>query len=175
MVTRYVFTFWLQNPAAFNDNFWHLFIIIWAACFAVGFNIIRIMIPGRHMCEFCMCPGENPTSKMNLDTVLRGYSESLSNILYLFYYMKIALYKRKHSVGPETRNMQAKRIIILDLEATALNSFATNLIFVVILIFGIVLVPIWPSPKSLKIIIFLVNLKFYFNYLLFPGCVIAKS
>ena len=26
IATRYVFIFWLQNPAAFNDDFWHFFI-----------------------------------------------------------------------------------------------------------------------------------------------------
>ena len=171
ILTRYVFIFWLQNPAAFNDDFWHLFIIIWAGCFSVSFNIIRVMIPGRHMFEYCMCTGENPTSKMNLAPVLRGYSEVLSIILHVFCYIKIAIYKRKHSVavGPESRGVQAKRIQILELEATSLNSFATNLIFVLILIFGIVLVSIWPSPKSLKNIMFPYNLKFYFDYLLFPG------
>jgi hypothetical protein len=29
IVMRYVYIFWLKNPAAFNDEFWSRFIFIW--------------------------------------------------------------------------------------------------------------------------------------------------
>ena len=48
-VTRYVFIFWLKNPAAFNDDFWSFFLNIWV----VGYSLItetycRIMGPHTH-------------------------------------------------------------------------------------------------------------------------------
>ena len=35
LISKYIFIFWLKNPAAFNDDFWSLFVNIWVVSFSI--------------------------------------------------------------------------------------------------------------------------------------------
>jgi hypothetical protein len=49
MVTRYTFIFWLKNPAAFQDEFWSLFINLWVVGFSWIAQLVFEVIIDAHM------------------------------------------------------------------------------------------------------------------------------
>jgi len=46
IIARYLFIFWLKNPAAFNDEFWDQFVTIWIVSFANISQFIFVFMPG---------------------------------------------------------------------------------------------------------------------------------
>jgi hypothetical protein len=60
IVTRYIFIFWLKNPAAFQDDFWNLLINIWIVGYSILSQYISFMLPGRYAIFYYICTGKNP-------------------------------------------------------------------------------------------------------------------
>jgi len=51
IILKYIFIFWLQNPTAFQNEFWAIFIGIWVMIFVIvvqftGFFIIKFKVFG---------------------------------------------------------------------------------------------------------------------------------
>ena len=46
VVTRYIFIFHLKNPAAFDDQFWELFVAVWIVGFSVISQFVFAVWPG---------------------------------------------------------------------------------------------------------------------------------
>jgi hypothetical protein len=44
---RYVFIFWLKNPAAFEDDFWLIFVNAWSMTFSFLSQLPRALVPGN--------------------------------------------------------------------------------------------------------------------------------
>jgi hypothetical protein len=61
MIFRYIFIFWLKNPAAFNDDFWSVFVNLWIFLFAWLSQIAVIFGPGRPYRNYYICTGRDPT------------------------------------------------------------------------------------------------------------------
>jgi hypothetical protein len=68
---RYIFVFWLKNPGAFNDEFWHMFINIWVVGFSFVSQLPRAIIPGNQLLEYKICTGENPTSILLIPPLIK--------------------------------------------------------------------------------------------------------
>lgn len=90
---RYLFIFWLKNPAAFHDEFWTIFITLWSFSFSYILHLVRVFVPGNHLLELAVCSGEDPESFIHLPPVFAGYIEILSIILHLLVYARIVIYK----------------------------------------------------------------------------------
>ena len=141
IITRYMLIFWLQNPAAFQDKFWILFINVWAKVISFLLPIIRTYVPGNQLLEYYICTGQDPSEILHLPSFARGFMDILSVILHIVLYTRIAIYKRKklYYVGPETRHSFFKNETITDLEASSLLNFSTNIFLVVVIALGVVL------------------------------------
>ena len=57
---RYIFIFWLKNRAAFHDDFWHFFLVIWSASFSFISQWIVAFPPGSQSLNFYLCSGTYP-------------------------------------------------------------------------------------------------------------------
>jgi len=169
-VVRYIFIFWLKNPAAFNDEFWHVFITLSCILMSFGFQVIRATIPGNQLVEYSLCTGDDPTPYFFLPSFGRGYIESFSLILQISIYIKIGLYKKKarKRIGPETYWQHLKNAFLMDAEKQSLSSLAIDIVLAFVLAFGSVFI-VLVNFKSCSD--FLMNPKFivvYHTYMLFP-------
>ena len=48
IIIRYIFIFWMQNPAGFNDEFWEKFVSFWIVGFAMISQFIFVFMPGKY-------------------------------------------------------------------------------------------------------------------------------
>ena len=48
ILIRYIFIFWLQNPAGFNDEFWEKFVSFWIVGFAMISQFVFVFMPGKY-------------------------------------------------------------------------------------------------------------------------------
>jgi formate/nitrite transporter FocA (FNT family) len=58
---KYIYIFWLKNPAAFNDDFWSKFIIIWTHIAAIVSSGVYHFLTNNQPLEFYVCTGQDPT------------------------------------------------------------------------------------------------------------------
>lgn len=64
VVVRYIFIFHLKNPTAVQDDFWNIFINVWAFLFVYACQIVFFMIPQRDTNLFYKCIGKIPVDQM---------------------------------------------------------------------------------------------------------------
>ena len=60
-LTRYLFIFWLKNPAAFHSDFWILFLNIWIRGASLIFNGVWSIKSEHQIIHFYVCSGIDPT------------------------------------------------------------------------------------------------------------------
>ena len=77
-VTRYIFIFYLKNPADFKDEFWHTFINIWIGCFGLISQFVFVYMPGHQPLNFFLCTGQDPNGgKSDGSIVKKNYTFSI--------------------------------------------------------------------------------------------------
>ena len=169
-IVRYVFILWLKNPAAFKDDFWFMYINVWIVSFSFISQLVRAMAPGNHQLEYKLCTGHDPNYILTLPPVGRGLVESISVIIHICVYIRIAVHRLKSvPAGPEARSLFLKNLVIMDMEKDSLSSFAINFVSSV-LIAASVIVAIMINLKTCED--FGTYPKFlltYFNYLVLPN------
>ena len=127
IIVRYLYIFVLDNPAAFRDEFWYRFVNLWIKTFGIIFQSSWHILAPRQPIGFYICCGRDPSSDNVSSTKVFGGIELVSLLLHIFVYVKIRRYKRKVSVGPETRNLFRKGLVLVDIESNTLATFAINL------------------------------------------------
>ena len=56
-VARYIFIFWLKNPAGFNDEFWSTMINLWTFVATFLLQFTQIFLPGKDYPDTWICSG----------------------------------------------------------------------------------------------------------------------
>jgi len=168
---RYIFIFWLNNPAAFNDDFWCVFINIWTFGFSFIFQFLRAVVPGNQLLEHHICTGEDPTPILLLPSFGRGYIETFGLVLHVCIYIRIALYKKKqaNTFGPVGRSKFLKNLILSDVDKRSISSFATNVCCILVIASGMVLATIGKFDSCSDFKSFPKYLYVYYTYLFIPG------
>jgi hypothetical protein len=59
-VSRYLYIFYLKNPARFQDEFWHSFVNIWVVSCGIISQSIFVILPGRQPISFYLFGGQDP-------------------------------------------------------------------------------------------------------------------
>jgi len=59
-VSRYIYTFYLKNPAKFQDAFWQLFTNMWIVSCGIISQFVFIILPGRQPISFYIFSGQDP-------------------------------------------------------------------------------------------------------------------
>ena len=97
ILTRYIFTCILRNPAAVHHDFWRLFIFIWTFLVAFLSQITLFLLPGNNPNMYYVCSGKIP---MNYNSLNKKYDYPFFTIICLtlcchaFLEIKIKLYLR---------------------------------------------------------------------------------
>jgi len=138
---RYIFIFWLRNPAAFNNEFWFQFAFIWitgcAILLGAVWNILNpFYLPGYYLC----CGQDHTEAKMNLPK-FKGVLEIVAVVLHVIIYLKIYIYKQKgNSILPQGAYC-LKTFGLKDIEKSLLGNYnITQFVAILILIGSAIIV-----------------------------------
>ena len=114
IITRYIFIFWLKNPAAFNDEFWSFFFNMWVVLFSLFPQIMYEIMHGIDSYHLCVCGKQMPPnifSGMPLQdkSLWNHFLARLTLIIHAIVLLRIQLYKVKDSgeIKPHPRSKQA--------------------------------------------------------------------
>jgi hypothetical protein len=126
IMSRYLFIFWLKNPAAFNGDFWCQFINIWILIVSVLPQAIMYFLSGSSPLMFCICSGTKPTFDLknpppiNFPILLLGLFCVMS---YLVLGGRILLFKNKLSAE---KTCTSKNSFLKSLETQSLSDFTSS-------------------------------------------------
>jgi len=178
-LTRYIFIFWLKNPAAFNDEFWFVFVNLWTAGFSFISQFLRGSVPGSQLLEYNICSGEDPSTILSSPPFMRGIFELLSLIIHVYAYLRITIHKRKEAatIGPSIFAKFFKNMILQDLEKHSLTSLALNFACSLLLALGTVLIVLIKIRSCFDLQDKLNSILIVYSYLIHPNvsavCLIA--
>ena len=177
LITRYVLIFWLQNPAAFQDEFWTLFINVWVKVISFLLPIVRAYVPGNQLLEFQICTGQDPSEILQLPPFARGFVDISSLILQIIIYIRITIYKREklYYVGPETRHTFLKNEALSDLEKTSMRNISTNIFILSLVAMGVILASLGTFKSCQDFKAFPKYATIYYSYLIFPSSILFLS
>ena len=126
---RYAFIFWLKNPGAFNDDFWHRFVSLWTIMAGSLFQYVIASLPNRKLIGVDVCMGLPTNNDINSPTVNIG-AEIPSLILQLFIFVHITIHQRKLKNKPLPINNH-KMNHLAEIEKSSLLTFSSNLSFII--------------------------------------------
>ena len=98
MVIRYIFIFWLKNPAAFEDEFWSLFLNVWTILFTLTSELVLIWLPGKDNFDIYICTGADPSENQDLSEKNSNFSVAIKAVslgLQFVIMARIQIYKLK--------------------------------------------------------------------------------
>ena len=95
-MVRYLLFFWLKNTSEYQDEFWSLFINIWAVSFSFLNQFVYVLMPGSLSLNFFFCAGRNP---VNYDPVKINYVYVIVLIISIFFQILVALRIIAHKVS----------------------------------------------------------------------------
>ena len=132
-ITKYIIIFVLKNPSKFNNEFWHVFIVIWVK----GFSFIcqaswHICLSSQPM-GFYICSGNNPLNESNPPPKIRGIIEIFSLVLHIFVYSRIKLCNISSVIGPPTHNFFLKLLSLADIEELSLATFVVTIFNILVI------------------------------------------
>ena len=111
MISRYIFIFFLKNPAGVYDEFWSTFIIAWISMFVCISQFIVHSSPTRHFVDFYICTGLDPSTDFSLPerSFLFDYAFKVASFLiHVIIGMRIQIYKRKLSKSNVVHHPRSK-------------------------------------------------------------------
>ena len=123
--------FWLRNPAAFQDDFWCFFIIIWVQGFGFISQLTWHLIIPRQPLGYYICSGIDPTEHLKTPLMIYGLVEISSILLNFIIWIKIKIYKNKEKAQNAAGVSCQKSLFLADVELMSLTNFGiilTNLI-----------------------------------------------
>jgi hypothetical protein len=95
ITTRYIFIFWLKNPAAFNNEFWFQFTCTWITGCAILLGAVWNFLTPFYLPGYYMCSGKDPTEANEKLPKIYRVLETVAVLLHVIIYLKIYIYKRK--------------------------------------------------------------------------------
>ena len=115
-LARYIFIFWLKNPAAFQDKFWIYFTNMAVAGFSLMSQFIFALLPGRQPVIFYFCSGKDPNDDKYQNKKFNGimvFFQIGTFVLVTIILLKIRIYKRSSNHLP-TAAASASKIEVLE-------------------------------------------------------------
>ena len=136
-LTRYLFIFWLKNPAAFNSDFWILFLNIWIRGASLIFNGVWSIKSEHQMISFYVCSGIDPTEDFKVPLKLYAGIELGSIVINVFVWIKVQMYKRRSTKTNVTdrRHLNWKKVFLTEFHYESVANFTTSLANLLIIFF----------------------------------------
>jgi hypothetical protein len=125
MLIRYIFIFWLKNPAGFRDDFWSLFLKVWVTIFSWISVITSESSSKGDSYHVQICAGFVANQLISKRTTFNIVVGICTLIMHLVISVKIQLYRSKRDREKEP---WSKNACLKILEERSLSDLTTNLI-----------------------------------------------
>ncbi len=130
-LSKYIYIFWLKDPASFHDDFWNYFLNIWIAGLSYGSQFIFVYLPGKQNTNFYIFSGKNPandSSKLSKFNFPFAIIAIVSIMVHIFVNIKILFYKKNDNNQVNEQNYQQnykqpKNMLLKTLEKQSLPNF----------------------------------------------------
>jgi len=139
-ITRYLFIFWLKNPAVFQDDFWYLFLNIWIKVASLLFNFVRFYTAEHQIINYYICTGINPTEDFKKPLKLYNVVELGTIIVNVLIFLRVHIYKHFQMKQIIPQSVLGKHSLFSDFNKQSLASVSTNIVNLVNLAVPIMLV-----------------------------------
>jgi hypothetical protein len=110
-VAKYIFIFWLTNPAAFQDEFWIRFVNIWIKGASLIFNFVWFTKAEHQIINYYICSGLDPTEDFKKDLKVYGVPEIVSMLINLAIFIRIQVFKNTGSDILLTKSEKKEKLI----------------------------------------------------------------
>jgi hypothetical protein len=156
IISRYIFIFWLKNPAAFQDDFWNLFSSVWIIGYSIISQIVSFKMPGRYTLYYYICTGKSSLADENIPLKSGLHMQTLSLVVFLSHLVvSIKLYYYRRRIVPKP--VQQIRPVY-SIEKESLPDLTTSV--TIVLLSSIITVMIWKMNQ-----IKMAHFNCYPNYL----------
>ena len=133
IISRYIFIFWLKNPAAFQDDFWNPFVNIWIILFSVVSQIVFEGMLGKDTLNQHICTGLSPPlldlKKLEFNK-FNAFFIPMSLLLHIVLMVKIKLFKNKIK-NIKDIHPRSKLAELMLMDQQSLTDLTTNILTVV--------------------------------------------
>ena len=133
VITRYASIFWLKNPAAFQSDFWIIFVNLWVTCFAFFFHFTVEMLVTNETLEYHFCIGKDPSKAFMLPKYFLGHLEIVSITMIVIIQLKIYLFKNKKTILPETYSTHSRKLQITCIEKSTIGNVVSDFLLVLVI------------------------------------------
>ncbi len=133
MMTRYIFIFWLKNPAAFHNDFWSLFISMWVVAFSWVSQVVFDVMLGHDNYQIHICTGLSPLAIENeskLSKTIFTFNNVLRVLTFLInviIFARIQAFKNKKPTK-ENLHQRSKFSWLVRFENKNLFDFTSNIV-----------------------------------------------
>lgn len=117
---RYLFIFYLKNPAAFQDEFWHLFVNLWLGCANIVVQCSTILLNFKTMSTFLSCCRKNYDEDRTQNLSFFITVQIISAAVHAFMYCRIWWFKQKSKVVNIANCPKHKIMFLADLDKEAI-------------------------------------------------------
>ena len=128
-LSKYLFIFWLKNPAAFHSDFWNLFLNIWIRGASLIFNGVWFFKADHQIINYYVCSGMDPTEEFKKPLNLYAVTELASSLIHIFVWIRVQIYKRTHSKtgNMNSKTLNLKKVFLTEVNYESLANFTTSI------------------------------------------------
>jgi hypothetical protein len=140
MLTRYLFIFWLKNPAAFQDEFWSFFGNIWVTIISCIVQIVFEVMLSTDSYHIYICTGAPPPvllpgQKLVGSSSINLLIQLLTLVIHVVVLLRIRVYKWRKPSSGNVASPRSKLFWLMGLEKRTLTDITMN--FISVLFFGV--------------------------------------
>ena len=168
-ISRFVYIFCLNNPAAFQDDFWFRFSSLAIHLFSQLFWSTLHLINTNQPVIYYICTGEDSEEAIKHPFKGYGITDVISIILNVFIYIKIYFYKQKLRQQSHPQLSSSKTLSLLEIEKENLANFFFVVFSLTFLITTTITVSKLNSVHSKDFNLFPNYLFAYYRSLIFPS------
>ena len=128
---RYIFVFHLKNPAAFQDDFWHLFINLWMIFANMLIQCATMPFEFQFLPAYLACRGKSDEIHETKNVLYFFHVQIISAVLHAFIYLRIWMFKRNARVSSISNCPNIKSLFLADLNQVALMDIADSFGFMI--------------------------------------------
>jgi len=131
MISRYIFIFWLKNPAGFNHEFWSTLINLWTFMATALLQFTQIFLPGKDYPDTWICSGQDPNQDPNphyKTATPNNIIKLASVVIHVAISLRINYYKWKVDENEVARNPKSKIFWIFSLKTDSVIDVTESIV-----------------------------------------------
>ena len=133
-ITRYLFIFWLKNPAAFPSEFWYVFFNIWIKAVSLIINFVWFMVSEKQVIGYFICCGLDPRENFKKQQKVYKIHELIAIFITLTVLIRIKIYKMLNPDKNDPRSKMIKYRFISDINSQTIANLSTTFVYCLLLL-----------------------------------------